>query len=366
MAITFNDIKSGPQTHVLIIGVGHYPYLPGGAQEKPQTFALAKGLGQLDSTVISANAFYDEVMALGLSGSWISPLGSVELLTDGVEEATRANVERAYWEWKERCNSHEENVAVFYYAGHGFGMPQEQYLVLSDFGKLPANPWNACLSFSATRMAFHACKAKTQLFFVDACRSVTADVLRNTIVVPSVDIIDNLQSECIHNLTVLGSAANESAFGIKGGTSYFLEAILSGLRGFGAENGADCIISTADFPPNINNWLSLAQRKDSSAQRCTATINKPGNFIKLPKHPDAELELDCNPADAVPLASFTYMGAAGSQTRAPEIAPWKVKIPAGIYQMSVNFSVPHYQNKTDFKKVAAPGIKQVFNVKVEL
>lgn len=363
MATVFDEIKETPQTHVLIIGVGKYPYLNGGTKTKPQIFSYAKALGQLQSTTVSAKEFHSEVMDLHHKNAWISPLGSVELLCDGVEEATRANVEEAYFNWKQRANANPDNVAVFYYAGHGFGMPQEQYLVLSDFGKNPNNPWNACLPFSATRTAFHGCAAKTQIFFVDACRSVTSDTLVNTIVVPAVDVINNLQSECTHNLTVLAAAPNERAYGLKDKTSYFLGALLSGLRGFGADtNGPECIISTGDFPPNINTWLALEQNEDSSPQRCTAIINKPGSFLKLPGYPDVELVVDCEPTDALSLAKFSCVNRTINQSRNPDTVPWKVKVPAGIYKISADFVGKEYPDEVDFKDISPPGTKQTFKL----
>ena len=80
MALFFDQIQQEPQTHVLIIGVGNYPFLSGGANELQQEFDGAQLLAQLSSPPISAEAFYQTAIELHESNSWIKPLGSVEVL----------------------------------------------------------------------------------------------------------------------------------------------------------------------------------------------------------------------------------------------------------------------------------------------
>ena len=52
MTVLFDDGSSQPGVHVLIIGVGRYPYLRGGNAPKP--FPHHENMGQLDSPPVAA------------------------------------------------------------------------------------------------------------------------------------------------------------------------------------------------------------------------------------------------------------------------------------------------------------------------
>src|SRR4051794_38186136 len=75
-ATVFSTKVKGPATHALVIGVGHYPHLPGGASKKK--VANPDGMGQLKSPPESARA-----VARWLIEEYRSdrPLSSVALLT---------------------------------------------------------------------------------------------------------------------------------------------------------------------------------------------------------------------------------------------------------------------------------------------
>lgn len=90
MALLFDQIQQIPQTHVLIIGVGAYPYLDGGSSPVQQTFDGAQLLGQLSSPPVSAEAFYNMVVDLHNNDSWIKPLGSVDVLVSADPIVARA------------------------------------------------------------------------------------------------------------------------------------------------------------------------------------------------------------------------------------------------------------------------------------
>src|SRR5690348_1004793 len=124
MTAIHDDASSQPRTHALLIGVGHYPYLPGGGAT---TTATTLGLGQLASPPISAvrlahwliNEFNNAQAPLGSVELLVSPAPGGALPPWPAEGATLANVRAAYKRWLARCDLNPGNLALFYYCGHG-------------------------------------------------------------------------------------------------------------------------------------------------------------------------------------------------------------------------------------------------------
>ena len=87
------------------------------------------------------------------------------------------NIKQAFDRWDARCNTHQENIAFFYFACDGLNTVS-QFLLAADFGN-PANPdfWENCIDFSGMRSGMHKNAADTQLFFIDACRERLIDAL---------------------------------------------------------------------------------------------------------------------------------------------------------------------------------------------
>ena len=126
MTIIHDADARGPGTHALVIGVGKYRHLRGGEMPRKQNL----GLGQIKSPPISAMAFADWLLSEHQNPA--APAGSVELLLSPaqsyqlssgqsiyIESATMANVEAAFFRWYEHCTAHNDNVAIFYFCGHG-------------------------------------------------------------------------------------------------------------------------------------------------------------------------------------------------------------------------------------------------------
>jgi hypothetical protein len=123
----FNEVQQTAQTHVFIIGVGGYPYLAGGTQEKAQILDGAKQLKQLSSPQVSVESFYNTVMDLHKTHAWMKPLGSIELLLSPApggkqvfggavqQPATIANIKAAYWKWKTRCDTIGHGLFIYGY-----------------------------------------------------------------------------------------------------------------------------------------------------------------------------------------------------------------------------------------------------------
>lgn len=368
MALVFNEIKSEAQTHVLIIAVGGYPYLSGGARTIPQTLNGLNQLGQLTSPPVSAEAFYEKVMQLHQTGSWSKPLGSVELLLSDApggrpvlpglphDPATLANIKTAYRSWKNRCDTRADNVAIFFFCGHGL-QKDDHYLLPEDFGSDPADPWSSCFAFDMTRRAFHNCKADTQCFFVDSCRQVTAEMLTFALSISPLESPSMFTSDCQYNLTLKAAAPNEAAYGKKNEASFFTQALLNAMTGYGARphNGI-WAVQMGMIAANINAYMGYIKPSEVYKQRCVSYSSDSTAIIQFAAPPEVKLLVSCDPAAALAHAELSYFNTKTKRTekRAPAPDPWELDLPAGIYRLNATFQDAPYLNSEDHISVEPP------------
>jgi len=229
-------VADGPALHALIIGAGDYPHLPGGSGP------LARddlGLSQVTTPPVTAKK-----IAEWFTGSYKNPacpLGSVEVLLSPaqkvgqkkIDRASMTNIEKSFDKWDKRCGSSKENVAVFYFCGHGLNKVA-QFLLPDDFGD-PALPdeWENCIDFDGMRLGMRACKAQTQVYFVDACRETMFGALTHVGVqgkrLKSAHISDKVATSAAYFATTQGN----QAFGPPGEVTYFGQALLKCLNGAG-------------------------------------------------------------------------------------------------------------------------------------
>lgn len=371
MALWYNSKKEIPQTHILIIGVGEYPFLKGGQYEREQSFDGAVTMRQLTSPGYSAHAFFETVLELENRNEWLKPLGSVEVListTDGtlfsaerpLERAGIQNIKLAYRRWRDSCNSHADNVAIFYFCGHGLEKT-EQYLLAEDFGEDPENPWAGAFAFDSTRNAFNACKAKMQLFFVDACRKLTKDMILTQLTVAPLENPRITQRLCAVDLVQRATAKNEAAYGNLNAPSVYTNTLISSLRGNAASNrDGNWTLSIADLsagvivepdedtPPDYENGSRVTNSSIGSAV-----------FLKYREPPDVRLDVHCLPGEANFMAELNYgdPNREDDQLSSPP-GPWQLRIKAGICKLHARFNVPQFQHRPEFIIVKPPFISK--------
>jgi len=167
-----------PRLHALIIGVAHYPHLPGGGGALAEyTFQLRQVRSPKPSALAIADWLFNRYHNQRV------PLGSIELLISpayveggqAIEEPTLARIESAAYSWFERCHSDAENIALFYFCGHGVSYKGIDYLLPQDFGDPdPRNHgevWKNSIDFTTFKTNMQRrCRANTQIFLGDACR----------------------------------------------------------------------------------------------------------------------------------------------------------------------------------------------------
>jgi hypothetical protein len=369
MSLVFNQVIAGPQTHILLIGVGAYRYLSGGQHERIQTDQALFDLGQLSSPMASVRAFHDMALSFHDTNSWVAPLGSIEVLISDSDHATEiiphgqdarptiANIRRSYREWKGRCHGHEDNVAIFLFCGHGIEKG-DQFLLAEDFGEDTSNPWLGAFSFNSTRRAFHLCRAKTQCFFIDACRQVTPDMLGTGIIAHPLEVPDLLATDCAHDLTIRAAAANQGAYGAPDSPSFFTQALLNAFRGEAARSitTGEWHVDTNGIPVVLQGLLDELASGHGIRQRPIVVATGSSQLVTFLDEPHALLRITCDPLLALPHAELSYEDVKTQQmeSRPPNALPWDVRVPSGIYRVAAQFSNNNYSDKVELVPVYPP------------
>lgn len=374
MSLVFDQIDAKiAQIHVLLVGVGGYPFLKNGTQEQEQQGDLA-GLKQLTSPPVSVEELYKTILQYHHSNSWLTPLGSIDVLISTapqgkevfsgkkIETATRKNIKNAYFRWKKLCEEQEDSVAIFYFAGHGLAKDQH-YLLAEDFGENPYDPWEGAFAFDHTRKAFHKTKAKTQVFLVDACREVSSESLEADVTssIAPFEPPKYTGGECAFDLTLKATANNEKAFGKKNEASVFCQAIMHGLNGKASEDEDDgWIISTSLLSSKIYKLLRLVHPKQGYKQRCTIAHTDNANLLKLPNPPSVKLTMECDPDLALSMAELYYEHAdkntISGNRLPPENTPWEIDVEGGIYKLGARFQSKQFKNYQKTRPVYPPSL----------
>ncbi|RXH07627.1 hypothetical protein EAS56_31775 [Bradyrhizobium guangzhouense] len=356
------EAGDGPQLHALIIGVDHYPHLGlAGATERGLPL-----LSNLSSPSVSARA-----LAHWLVGhkKWLHrmKLGSVNLVAAPVPAngaaaaSTRGSLSKisvAFDDWFGRCNQNVDNVALFYFCGHGL---QKDVLLLlpEDFGALKHNPWTQMIDFHATYRGMANCAARTQYFIVDACREWSEDFVLDLNVRGVALGRSDLRKQGARLAPALyGAAPGLAALSLKTrAVSRLTSAVIDCLGGKAAVRHNDrWRVNIERLGQAAKDIVELGNRSLTSDlhQSVDPTIgefsDQKRTLLILPDdmHPRTLVEFDCEPNELAQHAKFYHRGIfpkARRRTRAPCLGPWSVEMPAGTYEFGATINRPGFPNR---------------------
>jgi hypothetical protein len=242
---------TGAATHAVVIGVGHYPHLPGGKSRNK--FVNPSGMGQLKSPPESARAI----------ARWLieeyqhptKPLASVELLLSDATSpefkykvnnknekfvtapATMPKVQEAIAAWQARGNNNPDHLLLFFFCGHGISLLPDLALLIEDFGQNPLAPLDGAIDFRRFRQGMDECAAREQCYFVDACRVGSDLLIRNNgfagrpVIQSTGDL--NTSGRLRQAPVFYSTLAGAPAYAKPGEPSLFTTALLEGLAGAG-------------------------------------------------------------------------------------------------------------------------------------
>jgi hypothetical protein len=366
--------------HALIIGVGGYAHLEGGRGKEIEDPLRYGNLGQLTSPPRSALAFANWLRDSN-HDRWKAPLATIEGLispapTDpdpagsdhSFPGATIDDIQAAFDAWTERCSSDADNVAVFYFCGHGL-QSEEQILLASDFGRY-SNHFKGAFAFDSTREAFLQHSPRTQCFFVDACREVTVGVVENlggATAEPLMKPQAYDRRRCDHDLTLQSSAPFESAFAPREDVSYFTTALMAALQGgaASADEYGEWVIQTYGVTSSIDELVRAVSGRSQPTEKGLGLT--PTVLYRLDHAPHAKLILECDPPLAHAKATLSYEptppppGVRVERTPPSETA-WNEIVAAGYYTIGAAFADATFRNVTRTVLVTPPSSPQKLRV----
>ncbi|WP_105971283.1 caspase family protein [Streptomyces geranii] len=358
---SYDVSTKAPALHALVIGVGGYPYLAGGSRYRVGDGAAWEEMTQLTSPPLSAVAVAEWLMN-SRQGEWPVSLGSVELLaswppgddlparyTSPPPEPTIENIREAFEKWAERCRQHPDNIALFYFCGHGL-QGDGQYLLASDFNRFATAPFAQAFDFDETRLALQQTGPSTQLYIVDACRD---SYLERAGGVPGLAVRDLFKTNACTNELTLRLPAFEQAFSERHEVSRLTQALLQCLDGQAAtpDEYGSWEVRTDNIRRSINHLLSPEGEYSGLTRTVEATGFGDIPLFRLGGAPPARLTVRCLPPAAAGRTKLACIpqdppdqpsidcGTAqeyGPDRHGASIQEWRLELTSGFYTVSAH------------------------------
>ena len=359
-----------PGTHALVIGIGRYPWLVGG-KGKPR-FAQNDGMAQLTSPPASARAF--ATWLLETYDNPKAPLASLDLLlsdakdqkfkaatgTVEVEAATFDNVSKAIKAWAKR-STREEDILVFFFSGHGISAAVQTTLLCEDYGSDDLAPLTHAIDFNKLHIGLDRRPARRQCFFVDACRVATSNILEtfNSFGQAVVDPLAQHNPKARQAPVFHSTLAGQLAYGRKGKTSYFTEAVLRAFRGPASDNNLDGLTWWVQTDALLRALPPLLQRvvedQEQVLQQAPGTDISNFPLHRLKERPASiPVDVSCSPDHRTAKAVLSYSGAGKTLKRKPSPKVWQLDLDEGRYTFQAQVATPKAQGLVADEAIRPP------------
>jgi Caspase domain len=350
-ALVFEADGDGPQTHVLIVGVGHYPFFRDGGDDADD----AAPLGQLTSSTISAR-----ILAHWFINEYRyppAPLGSVGLLLSEVEEKpfvsptgnwlvpapAYAAFSEAAKAWHARGNSDEDNRLIFLFCGHGFGYGVLTSLLMADFDFREQDAWDSALDLGKFVAGMETCAAAEQVYFIDACRRPHGDLLPPDAAIGRSPIHAKSTPRKNFSTTrnaplVFSTGDDQPARGRTDGASVFTDAFMKSVQGMGArdDNGDWRINNYSLLEAMSHVSLRLTEQHFPEPQQPQGGQARAFDFHYLDKDPISPIYLDRNGYACGPgQLHYEVAGQAVVRPCAEEEYEVELRLPFGGYRFTL-------------------------------
>jgi caspase domain-containing protein len=355
-----------PGLHALLLGVSSYRHLPGGSAPRRED---TLDLRQLSSAALSAYRLAEWLRRP--TGRLARPLTTLRLLVapseaelaaePALEEAaagcTLDQVQDAASDWRDDASADREGMTIFYFAGHGIDRSKgDSVLLLEDFadgrgGVLDKaiNARNVHNGMAPTQTRANI--ARSQLYLLDACRDESPRLWELEATEPSaVWSPERGGEDTRHAPTLYATVPGASAYGRRGGTTLFAEALIGCLEGAAADlidvDGEEVWRVGSD---RLNLALRVYLRELAGQAGVTQEYrsdNMGGDFVinELGDPPTVPIEITIKPEPAVDLAAVSVLDDAGAPAlRVPKPLqphPFHFELPAGYYAFGADVEPP--------------------------
>ena len=355
-------VGTGPGVHALIVGVSRYPFLAGG--ETP--VANPWGMGQLTSTASSADLIVEWLreasfpVPLATCRVLLSPAAN-EALTNRADAATVDSFRREARSWRADAQTHRQNVTFFYFAGHGVQRTKEDaVLCLERFRDETKPVLSEAVDLASIVGGMSPAPgrediARTQFYFIDACRVRPEDFARFEPLTTSAVFDKELAGEDDRCSPIFfSSVSNHAAFAVPRGQTLFSHALLTCLRGAGGDsidvNGAGDAtwgVSVDRLNESIRMIIDDLNRLHGADQTFVVGGQIENRIVcMLDGPPLVDIELELVPSTACVPGTLRVIGLEAGDvvlSRLPPIDPhpFRGRIRAGLYSVELTFRPPH-------------------------
>lgn len=352
-----------PGTHALVLGISAYLHFEDGSDPTPKAEAFQ--MEQLSAAARSASEFAAwvlkdyrcdraplrslRVLLSPSDGEEIHP--DIEALLHGDFSATIGNVKAELLGFQNACDTHPDNVAIVYVAGHGVQLTGNGAIVLlHDFGD---NAHLEELEGAIDMVGVHAGMrhpntARTQFWFVDACRQKPS-IARRFETLEGALTLSKPIGDTESSPLFLAATTGREAFARAGGVTLFNEALMWAVRGGAAVGPEDAgigswhvsVTSLISRLPNRVRALAAAEGADQS-------VDIAGKPIEAVFHEYAEIpKVDLTVALLPDKAKSVSRGTLKQNATVPvveDFADWPMhtQVEAGLYLLSVEATAPFH------------------------
>ncbi|MEV0902445.1 caspase family protein [Actinoplanes sp. NPDC049802] len=349
------DTGDGPRVHAFVVGVAHYPYVGKGRGIGPAR-RLLDDLGQVTVPEPSAREIAEWLLTVPRQPG-DPPIGTVEVLISAphpvkvrapggaaveVENAVHDNFSAAFRRWLSRCETDRDNVAIFYFCGHGW-RHGDQLLLLEDLGEDPELVLANSVDLGVIRARMHLTGPRLQAYFVDACREVPPDLaLSGSRPKPLVDVPEpDGPLDVIDAPVFFSTAMGHPAFGDDGAVTPYTEGLIAALKGLGARRrGGQWVVTASSLAmclPDILDWERVGEA--TQAVRIEGQWAGQGVLHSLAGAPLVPFRIGCEPPGA-PLperVTARAMIAPGVVSAVRVFEAGGGHLPAGLYEIDAGY-----------------------------
>jgi hypothetical protein len=350
---------SQPGVHALIVGVSRYRYLPRPDVEPDahqQSYGL--GLAQLTCAALSGHNVYrwlldaDSRLPLPLSTCRVllsaqdEEAANRSQLSDFQDGASLQNFLLAATAWRADVARNDQNIGIFYFAGHGFERRRSDHvLVLDDVGEGIGSRLAKCVEVSnlvngmAPSTAYPTMGLQ-QLFFFDSCRLPVPDAAKwEDKECSQIWDVPTVAADARSAMEFSTAKPGVAAFAIRDEETIFSRALIECLTGGAGEWVGDrWQVNVSSLHRNLGFHLAqIASREQIDIQaHVFKGPSDPFRIVDLLDAPQAELLIEVDPEDLassvrVEFQDFTNGGSTFSV--GPPIVPHPLatQIRAGKY-----------------------------------
>lgn len=273
---------AAPQTHALVVGVGHY----GDGAEVASLTSSTKSARSVAGWLLKTRE--DGTVALDPPGGFVNsshPLGTLAVvLSEGatdsaqfagkkVPRATASGLKVAFSAWLKRARANRDNLAILYLCGHGLRDEKHTAFVLEDRDAGSTEDLlNGLIGLDQLADLMKRQHVRSQLLLFDCCRSDVALGLPDGYVIGT-DLLTLAPppGPDIEQMAMFATQPGMEARGRIGRTSLFAESLLAALSHAGASKiTGEWTVSSMGLYRAMDSYLELFARAEHEFQRMAA------------------------------------------------------------------------------------------------